>query len=389
MKVLPLSLLRLFLLQCTMTLILTLTMQDAYAQRGGGRGGSRGGNGPGSGPVITQPSGNFLSVNQYMSQNDKINLSNKLNLLGADKLLIKAQSSSWNASLELKLNRQTISVIQLSSHSQVKQVQLPMLQLNDKLVLKVNGQAYIENIEAVKQIGPGPGHGGNNVERFPVQLHGQFTASTTLRVKQLIAQQYGRGVLQGENLEKVVLVASSARGRAQAQLLINGQTVGWSQTIPMQKTRLVFEVPGRRNIIGSQVNTIQIKIDGRAVTLNKVVVVTTEGRGGHHGGGHGQMRNVGVVVNQSFYGSQRVSLSQLIGFQRVNMNAPIRKLIIEVQGRGNVMVNGGGMRLGSITAFDRYSHGGDTIHVNGAASAQDIMMRVSGQLTIKKITIQY
>lgn len=373
MKVLPLSLLRLFLLQCTMTLILTLTMQDAYAQRGG-RGGRGGNNGP-----IAQPGSSYISLNQYMYEGDKIKLHQQLDLSQADSLAITAQSSSWNAALELKLNRQTIQVIQLSSYMQTKQVMLPQLQLGDKLILKVQGQAYVQSVEAKKHYGPGSGQGQN--ERFVAHLHGQLTASTTLKVKQLINQQNGRGVLQGKKIKKVVLVASSRRGRAQATLLINGQAVGWSQTIPTQKTRLQFHLDGRYS--AQQVRTIQIQINGRAVTLNKVVVVAKQR--GHSGGG---MNSVGIQVNQSFYGSQRVQLANLIGYNRVNMNVPVRKLIIKVQGQGNVMVNGGGMRLGSITAMGGYSSN-QTIHVNGAASVNDIKMRVSGNLTIKSITIQY
>ena len=390
MRILPLSLFRLFLLQCVMTLILTLTMQDAYAQRGGGRGGGRGGNGPGNGgprgPVVTQPSGqSFISLNQYMYDGDRVRLHQQLDLSMADSLAITAQSSSWNAALEVKLNRQTIQTISLSSYMQTQQVFLPQLQMGDQLVLKVIGQVYIQSVEAKKQYGHGPGSG--NGDRFVARLHGQFTASTTLQVRKLIAEQNGRGVLMGKNVDKVVLAASSARGRAQATLLINGQAVGWSQTIPTQRTRLVFELNGRRNIIGEQVRSIELQINGRAVTLFRVAVVTKQR--GHHGGGHGGMNSVGIHVNRSFYGSQRVQLASLIGFQRVNMHSPIRKLLIKVQGQGNVMVNGRGMRLGSVSALGGYSTNNQTIHVNGAASVNDIMMRVSGNLIIKNITIQY
>tara|TARA_B100001971_G_C18268046_1_gene596799 strand:+ start:249347 stop:250543 length:1197 start_codon:yes stop_codon:yes gene_type:complete len=385
MRVLPLSLLRLFLLQCVMTLILTLTMQDAYAQRGG-RGGGRGGNGGSNGPVHTNPSSSFLSVNQYMYDGDRLPLHNKMDLSMADALEISAQSSSWNAALEIKLNRQTIQTVQLSSYMQAKKVLIPQLHMGDKLVLKVIGQVYIQSIEATKAYSPGPGNGQN--DRLVALLHGQFTASTTLKVRKLIAEQNGRGVLQGKNVKKVVLVASSARGRAQAQLLINGQPVGWSQTIPTYKTRLVFELNGRRNVVGNQIQSIELKINGRAVTLNRIAVVTNNSQGGHHGGGQHPRQSVGVQVNRSFLGSQNVSLQSLIGYQRVNMHAPVRKLIIDVAGHGNVMVNGAGMRLGSVSSLGRISTS-ETVHVNGAASIAQISMRVAGRLTIKSITIQY
>ena len=110
MRVLPLSLLGLFLLQCVMTLILTLTMQDAYAQRGG-RGGGRGGNGGSNGPVHTNPSSSFLSVNQYMYDGDRLPLHNKMDLSMADALEISAQSSSWNAALEIKLKYRVIKFL--------------------------------------------------------------------------------------------------------------------------------------------------------------------------------------------------------------------------------------------------------------------------------------
>jgi hypothetical protein len=386
MNVLPLSLLRIFLTQVVLTLVLSLTISDAHAQRrGGGNGGGRGGNGPHGphGPNIPGNIGsNFLSINKYMYDNEKINLSNQLDLQNVSELLVSAQSNSHNSKIVLRLNGQKVQTMQLSQYSNQQSIHLPMLQFGDKLVMVVRGSAFVDSVQAIKQYGSGPGHGGQN-ERLIARLHGQFTQSTTLQVRKLIAEQNGRGVLMGKNLKKVVLVASSARGRAQATLIINGQPVGYSQTIPTMKTKLVFDLQGRRNIIGQKVKSVQIEIRGRAVTLFRVATVL-KNQGGH--GGYN--RSLTVSLNQSFMGSQRVSLAQILGRPRIDMNAPVNKLIINTQGHGNIMLNAGGMRLGSIIAGGRYGSMNETVHVNGSASVNDIMMRVSGRLTIKSITVE-
>jgi hypothetical protein len=384
MKVLPLSLLRIFLTQVVLTLVLSLTIGEANAQRhGGGNGAGRGGNGPHGPSQLGNPNGDFLSLNKYMYNGEKINLSQSLNLQGVSSLVIQAQATGHRSKLEIKLNRQTIQTISLSQYSSPQTVMLPMMSMNQRLILEVSGSAFVENIQAIKNIGPGPGPGGQ--DRLVALMHGQLTQSTTLQVRKLIAQQNGQGVLMGKNLDKVVLVASSARGRAQATLLINGMPVGYSQTIPTHKQRLVFNLQGRRNIIGQKVKSVEIQIQGRAVTLNRVATIFKQG-GGHHGGGYN--RSVRVNVNQNFFGSQLVKLTQLIANPRINMNAPVKKLIIDVAGHGNVMINGAGMRLGSIIAGGGYGSLGESVHVNGAASANDIMMRISGRVTIKSITVE-
>lgn len=376
MKVLPLSLLRIFLTQVVLTLVLSLTMNDANAQRRGG--GNRGGNGQSN----HQQGGSFLNVNQYMQDREKINLSRQMNLDFADKLIINAQSQSWDAKLVLVLNQQKIETIQLSQYSNSMTVMLPQMHPSDKLVLKIKGSVFLQSVEAIETYYQAPG----NADRLVAKLYGQLTASTTLPVKKLINEQNGQGVMRGQNVEKVILVASSRRGRAQATLLIDGRAVGYSQTIPMQKQRLVFNLPGRRNVVGQNIRTIQIQIDGRAVTLNRVAVKLKQ-RGGHQGPGMNQA--VTINVNRQFLGSQRLSLSQLIGRPRVDMHAPVKKLVIDVAGHGNIMVNATGGRIGSIIAAGRYGSAFETIHVGGSTSISQMMLRISGRVTIKSVKVVF
>jgi len=379
MKVLPLSLLRIFLTQVVLTLVLSLTMNDANAQRrGGGQGGNQGGNGQSN----HQQGGSLLNLNQYMQDKDKIVLSRQMNLAQADKLLIKAQSQSWDAKLILVLNQQKIETIQLSQYSSSKTVMLPQMQPSDKLVLKVKGTVFLQSVEAIKTNNQSPG----NADTLVAKLYGQQTGATTLQVKKLINEQNGPASLKGKNVEKVILVASSRRGSAQATLLIDGRAVGYSQTIPQGKTRLVFNLPGRRNVIGNQINKIQIQIDGRAVTLNKVAVKIKQ-TAGHQGPGMNQA--VTINVNRQFLGSQRMSLTQLIGRPRVDMNAPVKKLVIDVAGHGNIMVNATGGRIGSIIAAGRYGSAFETIHVDGSASINQMMLRISGRVTIKSVKVVF
>lgn len=383
MKVNLLPQVRLFLIQCLMTMLVALPMANANAQHNG----SFGISGLGQQPVTSQ-------VNSYLQHGDQINLNRSLGLQqilrqGQDVLSIsvQAQSTSYDSKLVLKLNGQRLQAQTISSYQGSTQFQVPKLQVGDQLVLKVRGGAYIQSVSAQVTSpwghGPGPGPGHGQVQPIKARIHQQFYGPETLQVRKILKQHTG-AQLKGMKIKKVIMKASSLRGRAQATLLINGQPVGYSQTLPTQSTRLVFSLPQYgTNVVGQDIRSIQIQLRGRNMTV-KMVGVRAVQQGGHHGG----MNSVQIQVGQRFHGSQRISLAQLVGYgQQINMQKEIEAITIVARGHGNIMVAGAGRGRGGISVQGPTTQ---SLNLMGAyVTGNQLKLRVSGNLVIQSIRIKF
>lgn len=367
---------RLFLFQCLLTAIVALPMTSANAQYHGGYGGY------GSQQPITS------QVNSYLHEGDKINVNRSLQLQqvlqqGKDivSLDVKAQSTQYNSKLVLVLNGQRLEAKVIGTYLNVTSFQLPKLMMGDKLVLKVKGAAFIKSLSAqVQSQGPGP---GGQAQAIKAQIHQQLYGPTTLQVRKLI-KQYTGAQLKGKKVKKVIMRASSLRGRAQATLLINGQPVGYSQTLPTQPTKIVFQLPAYgQNVIGQDIRSIQIQLQGRNMTVKMVGIKVAQG-----GQGHGGMNSVQIQVQQRFQGPTRVSLSQLMGYgQQGQMHKQIEALTIVARGQGSIMVAGAGRGQGGIQV-----HGPTTQSLNlrgSYATASDLKLRIQGNIKIESIRIKF
>jgi hypothetical protein len=260
MKVSLLPLTRLFMFQTVLTMVLAIPFSNAHAQR------HRPSPGPQPAPMPAPGYGTQevkKQLNQYLYQGERINLIQSLGLhheLNSGKKLIsvsvKAQSTQYNSSLKLIMDGQTIGHAQLTQQMGLKVFNIPAHTAPQKLKLAVVGGAYVKMAKAsLSSYGPGPGPGpqpGNG--RLRAVLNQHISAQTILPVRRLIKEQNPGVQLRGKKLQKVILKASSRRGRAQAQLLINGMPVGYSQTIPVQESRLVFQLDNYGpNIMGQDV----------------------------------------------------------------------------------------------------------------------------------------
>lgn len=376
MKVNLLPQVRLFLFQCLMTMVVALPMTSANAQYHGGYGGY------GQGQLVTS------HVNSYLQEDDRINITHKLQLAqlmqqGKDlvSLSVKAQSTSYGAKLVLKLNGQRLQAKQIGSYLSDTQFQIPKLMMQDKLVVVVKGGAFIQSISGQVQspMGPGPGQ----VTPIRAQLNQQFFGPTTLQVRQILKQHNGPQ-LMGKKVKKIVLKASSLRGRAQATLLINGQPVGYSQTLPTVPTRLVFDLPAySANVVGQDIRSIQIQLQGRNMTVKMIAARVVQ-----QGGAHGGMDSVQIQVNQRIQGAQRLALSQLMGYgQQAHMHKQIEAVTIVAQGQGSIMAAGAGRGQGGIQV-----HGPTTQSLNlmgQYVTPAQLKLRIQGNIVIKSIRIKF
>jgi hypothetical protein len=376
MKVQLLPLTRLFMIQCFLTMLVAMPFADANAQGRPGQGPGRPGQGP-VGPGMPAPRIIETQVNKYIYERDQINVSQELRLAQGQKILgliITAQGTSHRSMLGLFAGARLIEEKLLSAHSSQLVYHLPMQTNLNSLVLKVKGGAFISKIGAELDLPVGPMPGQEQIVR--AQVNQQYHGQSILPVRQLIAQT---GVqLMGQKVESVILRASSARGQARAQLLINGQAVGVAQIIPMQETRLVFNLPRfAQNIIGQDLRTIQIEVNGN-VFVNLVGLRLDQ---------QGYNQTAQVQVNQRFMSNQRLSLAQVLGHQaRIDMQRPIEAITVVAQGHGNIMLAGSGTAQGGIQVQGATTQ---SVAIHGFASAQDIMMRFSGNIVIESIRIKF
>jgi hypothetical protein len=355
-------------------MILAFSFNNAHAQY-------HGGNQSGYGVEESQ-----AYVGQYMSQGQEIQLMQKLKLKQAVRqgkrvlsLKVAAQANGYNTKLVLKLNGQKIEAKLIGTNSYETVFAVPALVQHDSLSLKVRGSAYIEKVTAtLKSTHTGGGQGGVNQNGvLKAVIHKTTQGTKILNVKQLVKSQ-NQVRLQGMKVKKVVMKASSRRGNAKATLLINGSPVGYSQTIPMSQTRMVFDLNSySQNIIGQDVRSIQIEVRGKVTTKMVGIKVAQHGQGGYND-------SVSVNVNQTIYGSQRLSLASLLPYgSHVNQNKAIEAITIVASGKGMINVAGAGRGQGGVQVQGPTTQ---SIRVLGHTTLKNLMLRI--RATGRKVVIE-
>ena len=397
MKVSLLPVMRNIMLPSAVALMVAAPFADANAERGRrGRDGRRDGGRverrtPPPPAHAARPGAQVLSqqINQYLYQGQRLNLVRELRMrreLQSGKqvltLQVSAQGTQHRSSLKLIMNGQTVGSVPLRPRLQNRSFSLPPhAHLND-LQLAVVGGAYVQSASA--HLGytaptpiptPAP---GNNRQRLKVDHFQNYTGQSIIPVRRVISDQYP-GALMGKELKKVVLKASSRRGRARAQLLINGMPVGPEQVIPQVETRLQFRLDRfQRNVVGQDIRRIQIQLRGNVQT-SKLIAVTMDSTPAYS-------NSVVVPVHRSFLGSQRVSISQLLGYRSdVDMYAQVESVSITSSGHGTISLQSRGYSQGSLRVIGAI--GTSTIHVRDFASLSELELLVNGRIRIEELRV--
>lgn len=326
-------------------------------------------------------------LNQYLYQGQRLDLVRTLGLRnrthdGQQLLSIQviAQSTQHRSSLKLIMNGQTVASSVLSPGMSLHVLTLPPYVHLQDLQLAVVGGAYLQT--ATTQTGytapPVPPRG---LERLRVQVNQNYRGENLLPVRRLIANQYP-GALQGKQLEKVVLMASSARGRARAQLVINGIETGMTQIVPMSVTRLEFDLPRNlRNVIGQDINTVQIKLVGNVFVEDLMTLTQSQSRRGHD-------QVLSEIVNRRFLGSHRVSLLSLLGQRRdIDFGSEVESVTIVSSGQGVVSLDARGFSQGSVRVLG--STGSTTIRVQDFASLSELGLTINGRIMVEQLVINF
>lgn len=328
-------------------------------------------------------------INTYMDRRDKVDLIRALKLKrelrrGAKivALRVEASSNQHNAKLKLKLNGQKIAAARVGAYSSTVHMSVHAAAIGprDRLILTPNKDVFVSAVTAVIQTSQNP---------LPPRGFGLLKARVRrvvrgvelLPIRKLVSQATGQR-LKGMKIEKVALKAKSTGrfGLAQAQLVVNGLSLGMPQTLPTVKQKLVFELPAYAlNVIGHDIRTLRIKVTGNA----RVEMVGIKKAGGTR-----VPRSFQVQVGKVIRGSERMSLARLADrAPGADMHAPVEALTVVARGSGNIMVTNGRSMTGSM----RVSRGGreKTIPLHGAGTLAGIKLRASGNMVIESIRVKF
>lgn len=233
---------------------LILTISVAQAQRGGTQNEYQRHNGTRHISV---------RVERYISHYDAVQVKRVLNANQRDRIVtlyIQAQGNSYRSSINIYDGRRLIRTISLTRFSQNYPVYLPYHV--QQLTLSANGAgAYIQSLSADIEVQHH--RAPHNPHVIGARVDIRTTGIEEVGVIRAIKRENPQARLHGKKVAAVVLNASSARGRARAQLMINNRAVGVIQMIPMSAQRLVFRLsPRQRNTIGEDIRSIRLEIKG-------------------------------------------------------------------------------------------------------------------------------
>ncbi len=185
------------------------------------------------------------------------------------------------------------------------------------LELEMRGRFYVERaiFSFVKDngpIGPGPGIPSQQTEVLRQQLNEQIQGEGGLHLFRLFNLAAER---QGQVVKRVTIIARSQRGSAQAQLHINDQSSGLSQTIGMSSSRLAFDLSAGQRI-GRELQGLRLQVRGNVVI--EEVTLEIEKSSSFPGPGPGPIleRRIEQVINQRVYDTSGINLTALMRIDR-------------------------------------------------------------------------
>ncbi|MCP4913278.1 MAG: hypothetical protein GY909_09170 [Oligoflexia bacterium] len=238
-----------------------------------------------------------------------------------------------------------------------------------RVKIELRGSVHVYRVAAI--IEKTRGHHGRT-ETVREQVGQYFSQYNTLKVRQALRlnQQHN-----GKNIVEVSVRAQdmSRRGRAQAQLLVNGVPEGMPQSVDYGQVTFRLQ---RGLTLGDEIRSLQVQFT-KEVYVESVSAVLTKGRGGH---GPGPRPTPGRrILDESLYlrvaGDKVVDLAQAMQATRSEANKQIRtvELVINNSGmrgqirlcKGQVVRGRPGQGSAQCTDTQRLSFGRQTITLNG------------------------
>lgn len=184
------------------------------------------------------------------------------------------------------------------------------------LELETRGNFYVEKalVRVIEDRGPsGPGPGNPQQPQIEVvrqQLNEQIQGEGGLQLSRVFNLQERTG----QALRRVTILARSARGNAQAELLVNDRSIGLAQTIGISSTRLSFELNGQR--LGQEIQSLKMRFRGNLVVEEATLEIERRGNPIPPFPPMPMERRIEQVINQRLYDTNGVSLTQLMRIDR-------------------------------------------------------------------------
>lgn len=201
--------------------------------------------------------------------------------------------------------------------------------------------------------GRGPnGHGQQRGDKFEVEevLSRYVNGTTTLALRNILDLDQSA---RGQKLIKLELFATSSSSFATAQVEINGRSIGFAQNVGWRYDQsVVFDIPQGDRVIGRDIQTLKMKLQGSMYIDRIVATLKDDGQG--QGGGQGGARSEWVTSfeRQRFF--NKIPLKQELKLGRQHEGKEIKTVIIKANPVGQRMTSMSLMVDGRIVAGPEY-----------------------------------
>lgn len=209
-----------------------------------------------------------ISLNKYMYQSDRINVSRALaHKIGYNKkivaLTIFAQSSTYGSRMVLLSQGQRLGSVRLNHYGAGQTIYLPRYANLNNLKLVMKGSGYVKKILAqTKRLYTRPQE-QSRILKAKVNIQTDRRGAL-LPVKKLVKQSTGEN-LKTKKIKALIIKAKSLRTRngysnAMAQVLVDGYPVGQPIYLSPEMKRSVISLKG----LQTQGASIKLEITGKA-----------------------------------------------------------------------------------------------------------------------------
>jgi len=209
---------------------------------------------------------------------------------------------------------------------------------------------------------------------------------------------YTRARLQGQELKRVVIFASSEMGNGQARLLVNGQiSAEGAQTLPRPITKFAFRLDPFANIPGRSLRTLELEMKGR-IYVEKVVFHVAEAQRppgpGPVNPGQPQIEVVRQQLNETIQGEGGLHLFRLFNLGAERQGQALRRVTVLArsqrgQAQAQLHIND---QSSAQAQFIGVTSTRLTFETNGMRIGQQIQglrLQVRGNAVIEEVSLEF
>lgn len=172
-----------------------------------------------------------------------------------------------------------------------------------------------------------PGPGQQRKFEIEEQVSRYVDGSSQLALRNILnLDQNARGL----KLVKIELFASSSSSYATAQLELNGRALGFAQNVSWRYDQsVVFEIPAGDRVIGRDIQTLKLRLQGSMYVDKVVATLKDDGQGPGQVGGQngGRTEWVSSFEHQRFY--SQLPLKQALKLNRQHEGKILKQVVLK------------------------------------------------------------